>query len=185
MNISALTMGLEGSEEILGETYPTEAYLSFQLDEKTTAVFSMEQVQEVIVVPENQITLMPNMPDCVLGLMTRRSRVMWAVDLAQILLSQPLAINFRQYKVIIIRVTPAPRPQSMLLTSFQSQALLGLIVQEVIGGIRFSPDLIQSPQGGFSSSLTPYLQGCLVQNDSMLLVLDAEAIAYSSILQSN
>ncbi|NEO31338.1 MAG: chemotaxis protein CheW [Symploca sp. SIO3C6] len=185
MNISALTVGFDQSQETLGEAYPTEAYLGFQLDEKTKAVFSMEQVQEVIVVPADHISLMPNMPDCVLGLMTRRNRVMWAVDLAQMLLSQPLPINVRQYKVIIIRVKPAPKQQNMLLASFQSQALLGLIVQEVTGGIRLAPDLIQSPQGSISSYLTPYLRGCLMQGNSMQLVLDAEAIAYSSTLQSN
>ncbi|NEO97137.1 MAG: chemotaxis protein CheW [Symploca sp. SIO2E9] len=185
MNISALTLGFDQSQETLGGAYPTEPYLRFQLDEKITAVFSMEQVQEVVVVPADQMTIMPNMPDCMLGLMTRRNRVMWAVDLAQLLLSQPLPVNLRQYKVIIIRVKPASKQQNMLLESFQSQALLGLIVQEVTGGIRFPPDLIQSPQGSISSSLTPYLQGCLLQSNSMLLVLDAQAIAYSSKLQSN
>lgn len=161
------------------------ACLSFQLNEKTPALFSMHQVQEVIVVPSQQITPMPNMPSCVLGLSTRRSRVIWLVDLAHMLLSTPLPANTRNYNVVIIRVAQTLQQQNMLVATAHSQALLGLIVPTMKGVMRFSPDLIQTPQGHFAPSIRSCLRGCILQQNEMLMLLDAEAIARSSILQSS
>ena len=160
------------------------ACLGFQLNEQTPALFSMNQVQEVIVLPAHQITPMPNMPPCVLGLSTRRSRVMWLVDLAHMLLSTPLPQNVRSYNVVIIRVTPTLPQQNTLVATAHSQALLGLIVPTMKGAIRIQPELIQTPKGHFAPSLAPCLRGCLLQQSEMLLVLDAEAIARSPILQT-
>ncbi len=161
------------------------ACLSFQLNEQTPALFSMSQVQEVIVLPAQQITPIPNMPSCVLGLSTLRSRVMWLVVLAHMLLSTPLPSNIRNYNVVIIRVAQRAQQQNMLMSTPHSQALLGLIVPTMRGVVRSSPDLIQTPKGHFAPSLMPCLRGCLLQEDEMLLVLDAEAIARSPILHNS
>lgn len=179
MNASVLAHRLQ-SERASGV-----ACLSFQLNEQTPALFSMNQVQEVIVLPANQITPMPNMPPCVLGLSTRRSRVMWLVDLTHMLLSTPVSQTIRNYNVVVIRVNQTSPQQKTLLDTTHSQALLGLIVPEMKGVMRFSPDLIQTPKGHFAPSLAPCLRGCLIQQNEMLLVLDAEAIARSPILQSS
>ncbi|MEM9002539.1 MAG: chemotaxis protein CheW [Cyanobacteria bacterium P01_F01_bin.86] len=179
MNTSALAQRLIQPQSVSGN-----AYLSFQLNERTPALFAMNQVQEVIFTPAQQITPMPNMPPCVLGLSTRRSRVMWVVDLAHMLLGSPLPLNIRNYTVVIVRVAQILQQPNMLLATTHSQALLGLIVPAMKGVIRFSPELIQRPQGHFSPSLMPCLRGCLLQQNDMLLVLDAEAIAHSPILQS-
>ncbi|MGD1857390.1 MAG: chemotaxis protein CheW [Leptolyngbyaceae cyanobacterium] len=161
------------------------ACLSFQLNEQTPALFSMHQVQEVIVLPANHITPMPNMAPCVLGLSTRRSRVMWLVDLAHMLLSTPLPQNIRSYSVVIIRVEQTQPQQNTLMATAHSHALLGLIVPTMTGVIHVSPDSIQTPKGHFASSLAPCLRGCLLQQDELLLVLDAAAIARSPILQTH
>lgn len=180
MNASVLAHRSIQSEGTAGA-----ACLSFQLNEQTPAIFSMHQVQEVIVLPAQQITPMPNMPPCVLGLSTRRSRVMWLVDLAHMLLSTPLPSNIRNYNVVIIRVAQTLQQQNMLVATAHNQALLGLIVPTMKGVVRFPPDLIQTPKGHFAPNLAPCLRGCLLQQDEMLLVLDAEAIARSPILQSS
>lgn len=179
MNASALAHRLIQPEGTAGA-----ACLSFELNQHTPALFSMQQVQEVIVVPSQQITPMPNMPPCVLGLSTRRSRVMWLVDLAHMLLSTPLPSNIRNYNVVIIRVAQPLQQQATPMTTAHDQALLGLIVPTMRGVVRFSPDLIQAPQGQFTPSLKHCLRGCLLQQNEMLLVLDAEAIARSPILQT-
>ena len=179
MNVSALAQRLMQPEGPSGT-----ACLSFQLNEQTPALFSMHQVQEVIVVPSQQITPMPNMSPCVLGLSTRRSRVMWLVDLAHMLLSTPLPSNVRNYNVVVVRVPQTSQQQDVLVATAHSQALLGLIVPTMKGVIRVAPDSIQTPKGHFAPSLTPCLRGCLLQQDEMLLVLDAEAIARSPLLKS-
>ncbi|MEM9163222.1 MAG: chemotaxis protein CheW [Cyanobacteria bacterium P01_F01_bin.4] len=179
MNDLALAPQFSPSVEPLGDPY-----LSFQLNEEIPAVFSMDQVHEVLVISPEQVTPMPNMPAGVLGLLTRRSRVMWLVDLSHLLLSQPLATDnpssFYQYKVVIVQVeqlwpthSPAEAP---------GRILLGLVVHALKGSTRIIAGSIEAPQSHFSPSLATYIRGSTLQADQMLLVLDADAIARSPLL---
>lgn len=147
-----------------------DAYLRFQLEQQTDAILPMEYAQEVLIVPQGRITPMPNMPTCVLGLLNRRGRVLWVIDLAQMLNLHHDGTNLRQYNVIIIRV---------------GSVILGLVVQAVKGTTRLMSDSIQSPFRQVASSLQPYLRGYVLQQDEILLVLDAQAIVQSSIFQHN
>lgn len=167
MNPSALTL-----------TSPTpkvhgDAYLKFRLSQRTPAVFSMRYVQEALILPARRLTPMPNMPTPMLGLMNRRSRVLWVADLAQLLGLPALDGNVQQYTVILIQVGSVP---------------LGLAVQQVEGITRLPSDAIQSPLGQVTAALVPYLRGCALQQhddkQEILLVLDAEAVTQSPILQS-
>lgn len=146
-----------------------DIYVRFQIDVHTPAILSMELVQEVLIIPVARITLMPNMPECILGLLNRRNRVLWVIDLAQMLNLQPVDANAQQYHVIIIRV---------------EQVSLALIVQEVKGVTRFTPDCIQSTVELDASNITPYINGYILQQQETLLVMNAEAIRHSSILRS-
>jgi positive phototaxis protein PixI len=166
MNTSALSLSSNQSQKSSGE-----AYLKFRLSHQTAAVFSMRYVQEALILPARRLTPMPNMPAPLLGLMNRRSRVSWVVDLPQMLGLSTLDMNMQQYTVILVQVGPVP---------------LGLAVQQVEGLTRLQPDDIQSPLGQVSSALVPYLRGCTLQQheqkQEILLVLDAEAIVQSPIL---
>jgi twitching motility protein PilI len=144
-----------------------DIYVKFQVETHTPAILSMEFVQEVLIVPVTRITPMPNMPECVLGLLNRRNRVLWAIDLAQVLNLQPVDANAQQYHIIIIRVAQFP---------------LALVVQEVKGITRFTPDCIQPP-GVDAANIIPYLDGCILQQET-LLVMNAKAIVNSSLLHS-
>lgn len=144
-----------------------DAYVAFQLAKQTPAILDMQQVQEVLVVPVGRITSMPNMPECVLGLLNRHSRVLWVIDLAQMLKQPPIDTATQQYTIVIIRVGKVP---------------LGLVVQEVRGVMRFNLDSIQSSQGLVPSHIAPYLQGCIRQQTQIFLVLSAEAIVNSPLL---
>lgn len=165
METPILPPQLNQLHKTLGDTY-----LRFQLEQQTPAILSMEYAQEVLIVPVGRITPMPNMPKCVLGLLNRRNRVLWVVDLAQMLKLQPLDTNTQQYNMAIIRVGKVP---------------LGLVVQEIKGVTRFTSDCIQSPSGLVTSNLMPYIDGCILQNKEIFLVLNAEAILHSPILHSN
>jgi twitching motility protein PilI len=147
-----------------------DSYLKFQVNQKTNAVLSMRHTQEAVVVPIQLVTPMPNMPGCILGLMNWRNRVFWAIDLPGMLNLSPVDSHIRQYNVIVIHT---------------ESVLLGLVVQAIKGTTRLLPDAIQSPVGQVPPGLVPYLQGCVVQEKEMLLVLDAQAIVHSSILRTN
>ncbi|MDZ8034585.1 MAG: chemotaxis protein CheW [Nostoc sp. DedQUE08] len=147
-----------------------DSYLKFQLNQQTTAVLSMKHTQEAILVPVESITSIPNMPSCILGLMNWRSRIIWVVDLPRMLNLESLDYRLRQYNAIVIQV---------------ESLVLGLVVQEIKGTTKFIVDDIHSPIGQVTSSLVPYLCGCVVQQEEILLVLDAQAIVQSSILRSD
>ena len=74
----------------------------------------------------------------------------------------------RQFSIIVIKV---------------ESILLGLVVHNIKGNTKFMPDDIVSPIGQVATSLVPYLRGCVVQAQEILLVLDARAIMQSSLLR--
>ena len=104
------------------------------------------------------------MPPFVLGLMNRRSRAIWVINLAQMLGLNETLTTGQQYNVIIIR---------------NGSVYLGVVVQSVEGVIRLTQESIQSAQGQISSGLVPYLRGCTLSETEILLVLDAEGIIRS------
>ena len=138
-----------------------DTYLKFQLAKQTPAVLSMTQAQEVILLAPSRLTPMPNMPAYVMGLLNRRYRVLWVIDLARMLRLPGVETNIQQYNIVIIR---------------NQSATLGLIVTTVEGVIRLTSECIQSPLEQVSSSIVPYLRGCILQEQEILLLLDAEVI---------
>jgi len=157
MDIPILTPQLHQHKTSVGESY-----LRFQLNEDTPAVLLMKYVQEVLIISTGRITPIPNMPECILGLFNRRNRILWAIDLAFMLTSQPVDAGSQQYHVMIIRVGETP---------------LSLIVREIKGTIRLVSDL--QPLEGGTATIQPYLQGYIWQHQEKLLVLNAEAIVHS------
>lgn len=107
------------------------------------------------------------MPACVMGLVNRRSKVLWVIDLARMLGLPPIEINVQHYNIVIIS---------------NGTSTFGVIVQAVEGVVRLTAESIQSPLAQVSSSLVPYLRGCVLQEQEILLVLDAEAIMLSPLL---
>jgi len=144
-----------------------DPYLKLQLTPQRAAVLPMEQAQEAIAVPVNRVTPMPNMPACVLGLLNQKSRVLWVIDLAQLLGLQTQVLTLQQYNIAIIRIGKRP---------------LGLVVPEIKGIVRFVNEAMISPIGEVEPELTPYLRGCFTQDQETLWVLDPEAMINSPIL---
>ena len=156
-------------EEQLSANNLENGYLQFKLNQQTTDILSMNYTQEAVILPVESVTSMPNMLPCVLGLMNWRSRIIWAIDLPRMLNLEFLDGRLRQYNIIVIQV---------------ESLLLGLVVHEVKGITKFISDDIESPVGQVASSLVPYLSGCVVQEEEILLVLDAQSIIDSPIFRS-
>ena len=144
-----------------------EAYLKFQLAPRVPAVFTARAVEEATVLPVSQVTAIPNMPPCMLGLVNRRNRVLWIANLVK-LLGMPVPDRPRQqYSMVIVK----------------SGSSLGLMVDEIDGIIHIPADALQPPPPQVNPVLVPYLRGCAVQSEQILLVLDAEAVLQSSVFQ--
>ena len=166
MNSSALTRLAKPNtnKKNLGD-----AYLKFQFGKHSSAVLPMSQAQEVFVLPVTRLTAMPNMPPYVMGLLNRRSKVLWVIDLALMLGLSGTPTNVQHYNSVIIN---------------SGSVSLLLIVEAVEGVVRLTPESIQPPLGQVSSDLVPYLRGCVLIEKEILLVLDAEAIMRSPLLHN-
>jgi positive phototaxis protein PixI len=151
-----------------GQAGASDPYLKLQLSSNVSTAIPMEAAREVLVVPVEQITPIPNMPDCVLGLLNQRSRVFWVVDLSVMLGYSGLTSSDRQLNIIILQSGQTP---------------LGLAVPVLQGVTRFPTDGIQSPIGTVAPNIAPYLRGCLPEGQEILLILDPEAIVHASVLQ--
>jgi positive phototaxis protein PixI len=147
-----------------------DPFLKVQLAAQQLAVLPMAQAQEAIAIPSSRVTPMPNMPACVLGLLNHKSRVIWVVNLPQMLGLESQSLNVQRYNIAIVRSGKTP---------------LGLVVPEIRGVIRVDLDAVQSIEGEVLPEQVPYLRGCLPQEQEMLWVLDADAIVQSPIFAGN
>lgn len=146
-----------------------ELYLRLQLEKNIPAILAMKSTQNVVVVPSSRIGCVPNLPDCILGLLYQRSRVFWVIDLPQALDLAPVDRDLQKYYVAIVKIKNVP---------------LGLVVPEIKGISRIVEQQISSPTGSVASGLIPYLKGCVIQDKEVLPILDPEAIATSPNLQT-
>ncbi|MBD1875397.1 purine-binding chemotaxis protein CheW [Nodosilinea sp. FACHB-131] len=146
----------------------THSYLRFTLGTQP-ALLPTRQVQEAIATPAARITPMPNMPPALLGLINRRSRVLWVVDLA-LLLGLPTAYpNSQQYNLVLMQL---------------GTVALGLRVSQVDGILSLSPQHMQPAPTHVPPGLVPFLRGCVLQEGEVLLGLDGEALLRAPALQA-
>ena len=138
-------------------------HIRLRLDDNHLAAINTDQAQEVLVIHQQRLTVMPNMPAAVMGLLNHRSRIFWVLDLPQLFGLTPLEPRSPEYHLAILRV---------------NEKSIGLAIQEVQGVTRFSTEVIQSAiDNELSPGLIPYLKGCIPQDEEMLLVLDGAAIS--------
>jgi len=149
--------GLGGRDRQQGD-----AYLRLMVRDRLTALVPVTEAQQVMVVAPRQLTVMPNLPSLVMGLLNYRNRVVWVIDLGQLLGLEPLSSDCPYYTVALLQA---------------AEKRLGIAVSDVRGILRLGADSIQSPVGTVNAALVPYLKGCCLVNAEMLLVLDAHAIA--------
>lgn len=143
------------------------SHLQFSLGQQSAGL-PTHQVLEAITVPAASLTPMPNMPPAMLGLINRRSQVVWVTDLA-LLLGMPVVYpNSQQYHLVVLQI---------------NQVVLGLRVQEIDGIISIPPNQVCAAPAHVPRGLLPYLRGCFLQGSEVLLVLDAEAVLRAPALQ--
>jgi positive phototaxis protein PixI len=144
-----------------------EMFLRLQLDRQTTAVVPMLHTQEAIVLPAGRVSVVPNLPSPVMGLFNRRSSLLWLVDLPEILGLEPIDRHVQSYDIALLKVGHTP---------------LAVAVRSIMGVIRFAKDEISSPIGSFNPAFTPYLNGWILRDQELVLVLDPEAIVNAKVL---
>lgn len=143
--------------------------LKFEIDPQTIGLLESEFTQEVLTIRATHIMPVPNKPSCILGILSRRRRVYWAIDLAMLLGLQPLDQNIGLYQVI--------------LTSVQELSL-ALIVPKILGVVHIPSERLEQNINFVSATLRPYLKGYISENEESSYLLRAESIVQSAILHS-
>ncbi|NER84529.1 MAG: chemotaxis protein CheW [Leptolyngbya sp. SIO1D8] len=143
-----------------GTAQYVHSHLKFRLGQQF-ALLPAHQVLEAITIPTASVTPMPNMPPPMLGLINRRSQVLWVTDLALLLGMQVVYPTSQQYNLVLLQV---------------NHVLLGLRVQEIDGIMSLPPEQICAAPGHIPAAIVPFLRGCFLQNNDVLLVLNAETV---------
>ncbi|MBE9044485.1 chemotaxis protein CheW [Pleurocapsales cyanobacterium LEGE 10410] len=162
MSISSPASRIQANLQELfkGNSVSGNPYIKFQLTSEITALLSMEQVQETLIVEAGQITPLPSMPESVIGMMNSRDRVFCVFDLAQLLTLPSQLTTPQQYQVIVLQTNP--------LTPIQ----VGLAVSSIQGIIRLPAEQIQSSTAASTSKIASYLSGVVQSETTMIPVLE-------------
>lgn len=166
-----------------------EHFLRLQLAPNLTIALALSWVEESLLVSTQLVTPMPNMPPSVLGLMSSKNQVFWAVNLAQ-LLEVPIVLEPSQnYEVVVIRTLPADFEQFSNTDGIRPDAnedlFLGLVVPKIRSSVRLSQEDIISPINEIDANLHPYLSGQVTVDGEVILILSAEAIGSARSLLSD
>ena len=153
-----------------------EQFLRFRLMPDTTVLLPMQQMTEVLAIPNGKIVPIFHMPAWVLGVYNWRGEILWMIDLGYLLgltacYQEP--ITGSAYKAVVLQARFNPTTS----TNIKSQ-MLGLIVNRVEDIEWCNPDLIQSPPSStVTPELVPFLRGYwLKPNGEILVVMDGQAI---------
>ena len=144
---------------------PGDAYLRFKLTSDLTALLSMAQVEESLVVEAERITPVPNMPKAIIGMVSSRDQVFCVFDLAQALGLSSEGIAPQQYQIIVVQ------------TNDEQPFHIGLAINRLYGVVRFTKENIQSSLQGVPPQIAPYLCGSVHQNKVLSLVIDCDRIS--------
>ena len=146
---------------------PRNVYLKIYIDPQTQALLPMKNIQEATILPSRLLTTMPNMPSYILGLTNRRGRVMWVVDMSQIMGLSKTSFIPPKIDILVVKI---------------GDSITALAIHKIEGTMRILSEDINAVPSHLSLALIPYLQGCVLKDRDIFLVLDMEAIAQSSLL---
>ena len=144
-------------------------YLKFAIDPHTIGLLESEFTQEVITIKSTEVNPVPNKPSCILGILSRRRHVSWAIDLAMLLGLQRLDQHIGLYEVIIVRV---------------QERALALVVPSILGVVNIPSDRHESNTTLIPATLKPYLSGYVNEGGEIAYLFRADSILRSAILHS-
>ena len=164
-------------------------YLRLQLTQKISILIELAYIQESLIVPAEQITAIPNLPDYILGLMTSRSQVFLSVDLAQAIGFAPETFALRQYSTVVIKTNLTEDDREMLQDrDFYSRSpsvqavsrshepqqleLLGCSVRKILGISRLSPAAFEPIKEALPHPLSSIVKKRVVEQNQSSFLLD-------------
>ncbi|MCX7595538.1 MAG: chemotaxis protein CheW [Fischerella sp.] len=138
---------------------------------------SISQIAEVLTIPIDRVTPIPQLPAWVMGAYNWRGEVLWMVDLAHLLGLTP----WHQQGMCATYTAIVLRGRSISISTPDNNAekqTIGLVINQAEMVEWCDPDLLQSPSSDITTpELILFMRGYqLKPNDKRLAVLDDEAI---------
>ncbi|WP_218079913.1 chemotaxis protein CheW [Anthocerotibacter panamensis] len=144
-----------------------DLYLKFELGSGQQLAFPATGVLEVVELPTENITAMPNMHPLLMGTYNLRGEILWLVDLALLFQNTYLTVANGQYPVIVVQDEDAP---------------VGLAVARICGMSWLDGERIQPVGQAPPANLRPFVRGSFPQTDDDLasvLLLDPDTLVRS------
>ena len=138
----------------------TEKYILVRLDETLLAI-RMCNVAEIQHVPHH--TLLPGVPDWLLGVTNLRGNVVSVVDLGRFLGLSPTDASSSQRRLMVAQ---------SLIDDLET----GLIVDSVLGIRRYSPKHAVPPTAPVGDELAPFLTGVIEDEDQIIALFDIDKL---------
>jgi positive phototaxis protein PixI len=146
-----------------------QKFLSFNLGTRDQAVISIENITEVLRISLTEICVVPQMPNCVLGIYSWRGEMLWLVDLEEMLGYPPLL----QGSNLLTKM--------MVIVLEHEGKYLGLMVRQLTDIEWLDTQEIKTAASDlFYPEMLPFLQGYITQgSEQMIFFLDPLAIIQS------
>ncbi|MDJ0723679.1 MAG: chemotaxis protein CheW [Prochloraceae cyanobacterium] len=168
-NSLSITLGAKSSLTT-DRTRELSKFLQFQLGGCDRALLEAEIVTEIIIVPENKIMPVPQMPYCVLGIYSWRSEMLWIVDLE----------NRLGYPSSVTIANPKSNSTGNNLTLMVVQVKgnsLGLVVPNVMNIVQFDSQTINPSSIDLFGEVGFFLDGYFKDsNNDIIMLLNANKI---------
>lgn len=152
-----------------------QPFLRLYLTSKLPILLSVQQLMEILTIPNGQIVPMFQMPPWVMGVHNWRGEVLWMVDLNHFLGLTPWyqqTDHASKHTAIVIR-------SSRQTNWVTEEAILGLVVNRVEDVVVCDPNTIHPPSDALPSvpGIKPFLQGYWQQSpDQRYFILDSAAL---------
>ncbi|MBE9234476.1 purine-binding chemotaxis protein CheW [Anabaena aphanizomenioides LEGE 00250] len=146
-----------------------QKFLSFNLGSRDQAVIDLQHISEVLRISLAEICVVPQMPNCVLGIYSWRGEMLWMVDIEEMLGYPPLL----QGSNLLTKI--------MAIVLEKDGKYLGLLVRQLtdIEWMDTQQMKIPSPEL-FYPAMSPFLQGYFTNGSEQIIFnLDALAIIQS------
>lgn len=152
------------------EAQISEQFLKVRLNPKDPVLLPIQQITEVLNIPEEQIMPIPHMPAWVMGVYNWRGEILWMVDLGHLCGLAPWyqhSVSRSTRSTVILNQT---HPRSA------KEIFLGLFVSQIEDIQICHADQIQPAADLEIPTLKTLARGCWLQADTALAILDGTAI---------
>lgn len=148
-------------------------YFHVQLQQSVGIVLALDSTTEVITLTLGEICPIPGIPPAVLGVVNQRGRLLWVVDLSDLLGLAPPQRRLQSQDRLTIVVIAVNSASSTVGQEFRQ---LGCVVSALKGIVPLDSAKFKPVSRGLFSTLGSFLSGVAEVEQSPVAVLNTDAV---------